>query len=116
MSDASYAISSTILDCKKPMSGSDYSKASYPDKPTCNKNWPSCDTSFYGAYALDSSYNGYVDYCSPTDNNTNACDLKFVNAKPKTVIGCWQSCCDKDMTNCDANCHADCVVAGGGNE
>lgn len=109
--EAPYALSSTILDCKQPSSG--YSKPSYPSKPNCDSIYPNCDNRSYSAYALDASYNGVYDNCFITSDFKPACDLKYVNAPPKVVLGCWQNCCNDQLRDCNMNCHVDCVVSGG---
>jgi hypothetical protein len=112
MSEVPYAVSSTILDCKQAANG--YNKPSYPAGPSCNtKDFPSCDNRSYSAYATDSSYQGFYDNCFITTDSQQSCDLKYVNAAPKTVIDCWKNCCDSQMRDCNQNCHTSCVVSGG---
>ena len=109
-----YATSAVILDCMKP--GAGYSPASYPDKGSCNSLYGDCDNRSYSAYALPSAYNGYYDECFKGKNNSKACDLKYVNASPSTVLGCWGKCCTNSpmgLTNCNQTCQTNCVVTGG---
>lgn len=112
MSDLPYDTSASILDCQQATKG--YNKPSYPDGPSCNTPWPSCDNRTYSAYALDASYSGYYDDCFNAFKSQPACDLKYVNASPKTVIDCWKQCYNDEMKAFSKDCQVQCVVNGGG--
>ena len=107
-----YAQSGVVLDCLKPASG--YNQPSYSLAPRCGTVQPDCDNLTYSAFATDSTYNSYYDSCPNIGPNVPYCDLKYVNAPPKTVIDCWKGCCNQDMSQCSEPCHVNCVVKASG--
>lgn len=102
-----YAQSGVVLDCLRPATG--YNQPSYSLAPRCGSVQPDCDNLSYSAFATDSSYNGYYDSCQNSVTPSAYCDLQYVNASPKTVIGCWKGCCPSEG-GCDKNCHVQCVT------
>ena len=106
-----YSTAATILDCQKP--GAGYSPGYFSNKPITGKSWSDCDNRSYSAFALESQYNGYYDECFNWGNCKPACDLKYVNAPPKKVLGCWDQCCESSdigLINCDKDCQIKCVT------
>lgn len=107
--EPSYETGANMLDCDKTKDGV-YQRPSYSLKRSCDQQFSSCSNRSYSAYALDSAYNGYYDACIPVDHVTPQCDLVYLNAKPKTVIDCWNKCCGNPEKLCTQACETQCVV------
>jgi len=105
-----YEKSSQLIDCDKQ--GADYQKPSYSMNPSCSKNQLDCNNQSYSFYATNSAYQGYYDNCFISGPAVPQCDLTYVNSSPKMNADCWDKCCNKNMKDCNQECHTSCVVNG----